>query len=108
MPKWLPSTFSAMPSKAIGTTPSLQENKRRRDAIISYRILSPDEYRAADVHRVACIDHEIEEGNFDLSLVDEGRPEIGGELGPQLHSAAEGARQHLGHAAHGGIEVDRL
>src|SRR5205814_3148550 len=40
MPKWLPSTFSAMPSKAIGTTPSLQENKRRRDAIISYRILS--------------------------------------------------------------------
>jgi hypothetical protein len=40
MPKWLPSTFSAMPSKATGTTPSLQDNKDRRDAIIPHQLLS--------------------------------------------------------------------
>src|SRR5436190_1035805 len=40
MPKWLPSTFSAMLSKATGTTPSLQDNKGRRDAIIPHQLLS--------------------------------------------------------------------
>src|SRR5205814_8703738 len=38
MPKWLPSTFSAMPSKATGTTPSLQDNKDRPDAIITHQL----------------------------------------------------------------------
>src|SRR5205823_10475611 len=40
MPKWLPSTFSAMLSEATGTTPSLQDNKSRRDAIIPHQLLS--------------------------------------------------------------------
>src|SRR4051794_19750652 len=40
MPKWLPSTFSAMPSKATGTTPSLQDNKDCPDAIITHQLLS--------------------------------------------------------------------
>jgi len=39
MPKWLPSTFSAITSKATGTTPSLQGNKHHPDAIIPHQIL---------------------------------------------------------------------
>jgi hypothetical protein len=39
MPKWLPSTFSAITSKATGTTPSLQGNKHHPHAIIPHQIL---------------------------------------------------------------------
>src|ERR1700719_4967589 len=40
MAKWLPSTFSDMPSKATGTTPSRRGNKHHLDAIIPHQVLS--------------------------------------------------------------------
>jgi hypothetical protein len=51
---------------------------------------------------------KIEKRHFDLGLIDQGRPEIVGESDFQLYPAADRARQHFGHAAHRGIEIDWL
>ena len=67
-----------------------------------------DRQAAADLHRVARIDREIEHGELELSRVDQGGPQTAVELGFNADAAAHRALQQVVHACDGLVEVERF
>ncbi|MNR39864.1 hypothetical protein D3C85_1581030 [compost metagenome] len=78
------------------------------EALVQMAIAGLHHQLAATGHGVPCIDHQVEQGTFQLIGVGFGHPQLLAQLHVQLNAFVDTALQQLAHGHHQAVHLHRF